>query len=451
MTSSRADAGTHEGILSDGTRYLIEVSAAWNGTLLLYSYGPPVAPDDPPWPRDQPVVQALLARGYAIAGCATTRFWPLEENVGNQFAVADIFGEKVGAPERTVACGHSIGGLMTATLVQSHPERLDAALVICGTLGGGVGTQNQQLDCTFAFKTLVAGTEPIELVNITAPPRNIQNAVTALEAAQQSPQGRARIGLAASLANIPGWYDPLGPAPAENGLSARQHAQFQWLQDPDFQVFLGARAVLERRGGGNMSWNTGVDYRRLLESSVGRDDTCALYADAGLDLDADLDALDRAPRIGAEPEAVAYFERHIAFNGDLGETPVVTVHSLGDGLVPIDHMRSYADVVAWAGQRELLATLSIARGGHCSFTVAETLTALDVLIGRMENGRWPDLDPDRLNAHANARFPEDDHRLAPIMRTLDLARDGDPAPPAFVAYDPPPMARAHDVRHVMGG
>jgi len=437
----------HEGALRDGTQYLIEVPPSWNGTLMLYSHGPPVAPLDPPWPGDQPVVQALLARGYAVAGCATTRFWPLDENVGNQLAVADLFGQTVAAPERTLAWGHSIGGLMTAALVQSYPERFDAALVICGTLGGGVGTQNQQLDCTFAFKTLAAADAPIELVNITNPPRNIRTAVAALEAAQQSPQGRARIGLAASLANIPGWYDPMAPAPAADDSPARQLGQFQWLQAPDFMVFLGARAVLESRGGGNMSWNTDVDYRRLLQSSVHMDHTCALYADAGLDLDADLDALERAPRISADPQAVTYFERHIAFDGDLGGTPVETLHSLGDGLVPIDHVGAYADVVDWAGHRNHLATLSIARGGHCAFTTAETLTAFDVLTHRVEHGRWPDLEPESLNAHANARFADDDHRLAPMMRSLDPARAHDRVSPAFVAHDPPPMARAHDVRY----
>lgn len=424
-----ATTGAHDGVLGDGTRYRMSVPPNWNGTLLVHSYGPPVDPGAPPWPPDHPVAQALLAGGHAVAGCASTRFWPLEENVGNQVAVADRFAEAVGAPERTLAWGHSIGGLLTAALVQSHPDRFDGALVVCGTLGGGVGTHNQQLDCTSAFATLAAPHAPIELVDISRPPRNVGVAVAALEEAQRSPQGRARIALAASLASIPGWYDPAAPAPADR--AGRQHAQYQWLRDPDLMVFLGARAVLEDRAGGNMSWNAGVDYRGLLAASAHAQDTHALYADAGLDLDADLDALERAPRIRADPGAVAYFEEHIAFTGELGGTPVVTLHSLGDGLVPVDHVGSYADVVAWAGNRDLLATLHVARGGHCAFTAAETLTAFDVLVHHVEHGRWPDLDPARLNARARDRFPQEDARH-----------------PAFVAFEPPPMLRAHDLRHV---
>lgn len=438
----------HEGVVETGTKYLITVPPAWNGTLLLYAYGPFVRPDEPAWPADQPVIQALLRRKFALAGCAATRFWPLEENIPNQFLLADVFAEQVGAPERTIAFGQSIGGLLSASLVQAHPGRLDGALVVCGTLGGGIGTQNQQLDCTFAFKTLVAPDSPIELVRITDPGRNVDAALAALEQAQRTAQGRARIGLAASLANISGWYDPLTPAPGDH--AARQRGQYQWLVDPDFQVFLGARAVLERRGGGNMSWNTGVDYRRVLDASAGAEDVIRLYADAGLDLDTDLRALEQAPRISADPPAVDYFQRHIAFDGDLGGTPVVTLHSVGDGLVPVDHMQSYADVVAWAGNSDLLTSLYTARGGHCSFPTSETLTALDVLTERVETGRWPDLDPDGLNARADEQFAGVDHQLPPAIGTLDLRRGGEPAAPAFVSYDPPRMVRPHDVRHVRG-
>lgn len=443
----RPQARRSEGVLSDGTKYQIVVPERWNGTLLLYSYGPPVAPEAPAWPVDRPVVQALLGRGHAIVGCQTTRFWPLEENVGNQLAVADRFADSVGAPERTLALGQSIGGLLSAALVQAAPERLDGALAICGTLGGGVGTQNQQLDCTFAFATLAAPDAPIELVNITHPPRNAAVAVTALDEAQRSAQGRARIALAATLAAVPGWYDPTAPAPAD--ATAHQHGQYRWLRDPDFPVFLGARAILEERAGGNPSWTTGVDYRGLLAASAGTDHVAALYADAGLDLDADLDALERAPRITADPAAVAYFERHVAFTGDLAGTPVVTLHTVGDGLVPVDHVGAYADVVAWAGQRRLLATLHTARGGHCALTTAETLTAFDVLVHRIDTGRWPDLDPDRLNTHARTLFPDEAHRLPATVGAIDPPR-GASAAPAFVAHDPPPMLRMHDTRHAHG-
>ncbi len=448
MTQPRqVETTAHEGVLPDGTKYLIHVPADWNRSLLLYSYGPPRPPEAPAWDPAMPSVAALLERGYAIAGCGTTRFWPLEQNLPNQVRVLDTFEQLAGRPEQTIAWGQSIGGLMTAALVQYAPERLDGAFVLCGTLGGGIGTHNQQLDCTFVFKTLLAPDSPLDLVRISDPPANIRHALAILEEAQATPAGRARLALAAAMANIPGWFDPAEPEPAAADATARQLNQYRWFKGIDWHVFLEARVVLEERGGGNLSWNSESDYRALLEQSINRDEVVSLYREAQLDLDADLDTLARAPRIEADPGAVEYFERYIAFNGKLGGVPVLTLHTIGDGLVPVDHMRSYGDVVRWAGSDDLLRQLYIGRAGHCYFTRAELLTAFDSLVARIESGSWPDLEPSRLNAAATARGPEE-NSVPPAIGSLDPGRTGLPTPPAFVAFTPPVMARAHDIRHV---
>lgn len=443
--SDQAKYTAREGTLPDGTKYLIQMPTDWNGALLLYSYGPPRPPEDPAWDADQPIVAALLGRGYALAGCGTTRFWPLEQNLPNQVAVIDLFERLVDRPERTIAWGQSIGGLMTAALVQYAPERLDGALVLCGTLGGGIGTQNQHLDCTFVFKSLLAPNSSLDLVRIADPPANFQLALSILEAAQSTPEGKARLALAAAMANIPGWFDPAEPAPAGDDFAARQFNQYRWFEAIDLHVLLEARATLEQRGGGNMSWNTGVDYRALLTMSINHEQVEALYRYAGLDLEADLDMLARTPRITADPEAVAYFERYIVFNGRLSGVPVLTLHSIGDGLVPVDHMYSYADVVGWAGEADLLRQVYVGRAGHCVFTTAEVLTAFDRLVDRIESGTWPDLEPNSLNAAAAGLDPGH-NLLPPNMGSIDPGRTGHPAPPAFVEFTPPAMARAYDVR-----
>ncbi|WP_280184331.1 hypothetical protein, partial [Nocardia gipuzkoensis] len=57
------------GTLSDGSTYLFEVPANWNGTLLLYSHGYNPGPSNPA--RDAgsaEVGEELLADGYALAG-----------------------------------------------------------------------------------------------------------------------------------------------------------------------------------------------------------------------------------------------------------------------------------------------------------------------------------------------------------------------------------------------
>jgi hypothetical protein len=58
----------------------------------------------------------------------------------------------------------------------------------------------------------------------------------------------------------------------------------------------------------------------------------ALYTDAKLNLNADLETLNAAPRIHNDPASTEYLADDITFTGDLN-IPVLTMHTTGDGLV----------------------------------------------------------------------------------------------------------------------
>ncbi|HZC66798.1 MAG TPA: prolyl oligopeptidase family serine peptidase, partial [Candidatus Dormibacteraeota bacterium] len=281
---------THSGSLPDGATYLIEVPANWNGTLFLYSHGY-VAPGaaNPALDVGDPITRFfMLSSGYALAGSSyATTGWAIHEGIPDQIAVLDLFKRLVESPKRTIAWGHSLGGIITAGLIQEHPERFDAALPMCGVLSGGVATWNTALDSQFAFKTLVAPGTGLQIVDIANPAANLDLAEELLAQAQQSPQGRARIALGAALADTPGWFTPLSPEPAADDFAAQEQNQFLWSQQIDFPFVFAFRAELEARAQGNVSWNTGVNYRRQLDRSINREEVRALYQQAGLDLDAD--------------------------------------------------------------------------------------------------------------------------------------------------------------------
>jgi len=425
----------HEGTLPSGSRFLILVPDKWNGILLLAQRPLPVGPGDPPWGDDEPLLAAMLDLGYALGGSANTVFWPLERCFADQAPLLDAFDRLVGPPRHTIAWGPSIGGIMTAGLVQLIPDRLSGALPLCGNLSGGVAVHNRELDIAFVTNVLLAPDPPLELVHITDPGKNLRSAESLLQDAQGTSVGRARLALAAAIGNIPGWYDPASPEPPEDDDVARQRAQFQWFEEVGFLVYFFLRAQVERHSGGNPSWNIDVDYRSLLSGSIGAREVEALYELADLDLDADLARLEIAPRIAADAAAVGYLERHIAFSGDLSGVPVLTMHTVGDGLVAPCNERAYAEVVAWADRSELLRQLWISRGGHCSFTQAEILTGLQALVDRLERRTWPALDPETLNAAASAFGPE--HHIT---------RDGSKAESHFAQFEPPPFSRPHDVR-----
>src|SRR5215468_1048518 len=131
LLSASAFAGvtTHTGTLPDGATFLIEVPSPWNGTLLLYSHGY-VTPGSPNPAQDvgDPATRAfLLANGYALAGSSyATTGWAIHEALPDQIAVLDQFATSFGHPQRTIAWGHSLGGMVTAGLIQRYPDRFDA-------------------------------------------------------------------------------------------------------------------------------------------------------------------------------------------------------------------------------------------------------------------------------------------------------------------------------------
>jgi len=438
---------SHRGNLAGGAPYRLEVPPNWSGRLILCSHGPLVPAEDPYFP-DSPLMSAFLAQGYAIAGWATTKFWHLEDAFRLQPLVLDAVERTIGRPERTIAYGQSIGGLITAGLTQVAPGRLGGALAVCGPLAGGVATENRQLDQQFVVKTLLAPGRDLDLVRIRDRAKNLGAAHGILAEAKQTAQGRARLALAAALTNVPGWADATTPRP--QGAAGRVAAQIAWFERIVFLVIFAARATVEERAGGNPSWNTSVDYRARLDRSLSRDDVSAMYAEARLHLEADLGTLDRAPRIDADPDAVEYMERHIAFDGYL-RVPVVTMHTTGDGLCTPDHEQSFADVVRSAGRGDMLRQLWIERGGHCSFSIAETLVALNVLNARLDDDRWPNLAPDALRRAAAALGP--DLNVGATFgpeHSVGAFTYGRPAemPAAFVDFEPSLFPRPHDIRHV---
>jgi hypothetical protein len=83
-------------------------------------------------------------------------------------------------------------------------------------------------------------------------------------------------------------------------------------------------------------------------------------------------------------------------------------------------------VVREDGNSRLLRRTFVHRAGHCTFTPAETVTALVNLIQRLDTGIWPDLNPDALNAEAATLGP------------LNIA------PPSFVKFAPAQFLRPFD-------
>ena len=429
---------TYKGKFADGATYLMQVPSNWNGTLVLYSHGY-VVPGFPNPAEDvgDPITGAyLLANGYALAGSSyATTGWAIQQALPDQIKVLDTFKTRVGTPTRTIAWGHSLGGMVTAGLVQRYPTRFDAALPMCGVVAGGVGTWNQALDSAFAFDALLGANSGLQVVNITDPNKNIDIAEGLLADAQKNAKGKARIAMTAALDDTPGWYDPLSPEPSPTDYVTQEANQYLWLANIDFPFAFDFRAELEDRAGGNPSWNNGVDYEKQLKNSVDYPEVQALYQKAGLRLDDDIQALNNSARIKAKQSSVAYLEHNIIFDGQI-HIPVLTLHTQGDGLVVVEDESAYKDVVDEEHDGELLRQLFVHRAGHCEFTPAETVVAFQALISRLDAGKWPGLGSAVLNKAAKG--------MGSTFNVLSVNGKEVHVPPAYLKFQPAVFLRPFD-------
>jgi pimeloyl-ACP methyl ester carboxylesterase len=429
---------TYKGKFSDGASYLIQVPAKWNGTVVLYSHGYVVPGfSNPAEDVGDPITGGyLLGHGYALAGSSyASTGWAVQQAIPDQIKVLDTFKTLVGTPVRTIAWGHSLGGMVTAGLVQRYPTRFDAALPMCGVVAGSVGTWNVALDSAFAFDVLLGAGSGLQLVNITDPIKNVDAAEKILSKAQSSAEGQARIALAAALGDTPGWFAPLSPEPSATDYTAQEANQYLWLSEIDFPFAFEFRAELEKRAGGNGSWNNGVDYETQLKESVNYDEVQALYTKAGLSLDDDLERLKEAVRIKAKQSALDYLERNIIFDGEIG-IPVLSLHTKGDGLVGVEEETAYKDVVDEEKNGARLRQVFVHRAGHCEFTPAETVVAFETLVSRLDTGKWPALGSGGLNKSAN--------KLGAKFNVLPVDGKNVHVAPAYFKFDPAEFLRPFD-------
>ena len=423
---------TTTGVLTDHATYEIQCPAGhWNGQLFLYSHGyvVPGAANPAQDAQDPVTANWLLSQGFALAGSSyASTGWAIQQALPDQIATKDAFSQDFGRPAKTIAWGDSLGGIITAGLIQDFPQDFNAALPLCGVLSGGVATWNTAVDAEFAFQQLI---DPaVQAVNITGNPAiNLGGAEAAAAAAQKTPAGQARLALSAALGDTPGWFTTGSPEPAAGDFAAQEQNQFLWQSQVDFPFVFDFRAELEGRAGGNPSWTIGVNFAQQLRESSDFAEVKALYQAAGLNLNADLSKLQHAKPIVASPKAVSYLARNIAFNGEI-HVPVLSMHTEGDGLVVPQNESAYQQVVARDGHASLLRQTFVSRAGHCAFTPAETVSVIKVLLNRLGTGQWDNaaLQPAALNASAAA--------LGPAFN---------PAPPAFQAFAPGPYQRPFDL------
>lgn len=383
--------GEYAGSLSNGTTWLASVPADWNGTVLLYSHGyrPSFIPGNPASVAPDGATKALLLeRGYALVGSSyASSGWAVPTAVDDQLQSLDAMLDETGLdPEHILAYGTSMGGLVTGRIAESAGDLIDGAMPTCGLMEGAVDLNNYQLDGAHAIDQLLAPAQDIDIEGYATlgDAFAASGALSAaVQAGQQTPEGKARIALAAALFHI---SDGAAAADAPTDPAVLQQGLYEQLLDTIGFVTPG-RFDIESTAGGNATWNAGVDYHKLFAQSEDRVLVQELYREAGLDLKADLATLTATADVVADPGSVETLRASSGLTGDL-QMPVIALHTLDDILAPIQVEEEYAEDVRTAGDTSLLRQFQVDRVGHCSFTPAEIAAGIEALLDRVETGNW---------------------------------------------------------------
>lgn len=163
------------------------------------------------------------------------------------------------------------------------------------------------------------------------------------------------------------------------------------------QVGGAGRFMFGHAGGGQMSANVGTDYKKLFDnaSDVNKRAVRALYKEAGLDLNADLEKINAAPRIAASQSAVDWSAVPGRAPTGMPKVPVLRFHTTGDLAVPISILQGY-EVKARLNANDLYRQAVVDAPEHCSFTTGESMAAIETVLNRVKNGTWS-TDTEQLN------------------------------------------------------
>jgi len=394
-----APPGTQvSGTLANGTTWIAEYPASWNGTLILYShgFGPLTAADAP----DAGTQAALLADGYALAGSSYdpgNSEWALDTAVSDQFGTLAAVESTVlpSRPRHVLAFGTSMGGLISALEAQHGGGTIDGALTTCGIVAGGVNLNEYQIDGEYAVAQLL-GDPATQLVGFGDQATALGTAAAlAADAAkaQATTAGQARLALAMAFLNVTPW-DPAATAPAPaSDPAAQEAAEYNVLFSGAFSIMdfieLG-RISIEQAAGGQATWDTGTDFARVLAASPYRHQVAALYQAAGLNLGADLATLTAHTTTKADPAALRSLYRTSVPSGRL-EVPELDLHTIGDNLVPVQNEDYYARLVNQAGSGSLLRQAYTSSFGHCHFSPSELVAGVEAVMRRVTTGHWGDV------------------------------------------------------------
>ena len=354
VATAGATSTCEDGPQASGAVYRICMpeAEAWNGDLVIYAHGYVAFNEPVAIPENQLVLpdgtsipEIMNGLGFAFATTSySTNGLAIREGIEDVADLAEIFRIKHGAPRRVYLGGASEGGLVTALAVERFPDLFDGGLATCGPVGGLRQQVNYVGDFRVLFDYFFPGLIPGSIVDI---PQDV----------------------------IDNWDSVYEPAIAA-ALAADEHSFDQLLRvtrlptdrrDPDSATDTALKVLWYNTFGA-------TDAGSKLGGQP-FDNKHRIYVGSARDVQLNR----QVQRYEADPAALEEVNSHYQTSGRLA-SPLVTMHTTGDPVVPYWHEVLYR---AWAragGSARLHSNIPILRYGHCNFKISEVLAGFALLV-----------------------------------------------------------------------
>jgi pimeloyl-ACP methyl ester carboxylesterase len=354
-----------DGTQVSGAKYRIcmpdGLNPPWNGSLLLYAHGYVAYYREVGIPEEQmslpgspfSIDQIVNGLGYAFA---TTSYYTnglaVRPAISDLLDLVDVFITAHGVPSTTLLAGVSEGGLITTLAVEKHPDTFDGGLAMCGPYGGFNRQVSHYGDFRVIFDYFFPGLIPGEPISI--PTWIIEQWETTYY----------------SSTILPVITNPINASLIDQLLQVTQAAPYKF--DPptstnSIERLLWYNIIATMDGQAKLG---GQPYTNLNRVYEGSSDDSHLNTNVW--------------RIGAEPAVLEEIATHYDTTGVL-TSPLVTLHTTGDFLVPYDTVGLYRVKIMKADNLAMHRNYRIDRYGHCSFILLEILTALGALEDMVQN------------------------------------------------------------------
>ncbi len=360
ITGLSAAATCYAGTQLSGATYQIAVPSNWNGLLVVVARGATPVPATEL--RTFGAARNLLRDGgLALAATTYRSDTPLARDATDDIEeLRRIFVRQFGRPKRTVVWGLSFGGLVAARCAERF-KTFDGAVSLCGLVAGTLRSLYTQLDVRTVYQRycrnlprvdepqydLFLGLAPSSAMTSDEMQARVNECTgILLPAAQRSAPQKENLANILAVLRIP-----------ESGL----------LTNMDAATFLLKTFVQGTLGSHNPLQNATVQYQ-------GSTDDAALNRDV--------------PRYSAEAATATMLASTDDPTGHLN-VPVLTLHAIDDPRAFVENQAAYRSTVTKAGSVGSLFQAFTNQGGHCTFTTAEQLGTLQVLLDWIETKTPP--------------------------------------------------------------